>query len=96
MESLRRHHHYYYRDFERREDQQRRRTTEKDLEGTELTLIEAGMVGLGRSAQLVSGTGRKMLRRTLARLPESLSARSLPRWSYGKKASIRYDDVRVL
>jgi hypothetical protein len=51
-------------------DEQHRR--EKDLEGTELTLIEAGMVGLGGSALLVSGTGRRMLRRTLAVLPESV------------------------
>jgi hypothetical protein len=46
-----------HRDFETEEQRWR---AERDLEGTELTLIEAGMVGLGGSALLVSGTGRKM------------------------------------
>ncbi len=49
-----------------------RRRTEKDLEGTELTLLEASLVGLGGSALWVSGTGGKLLQCTMARLlPES-------------------------
>ncbi len=58
-----------HRDYDETEEQRWR--AGRDLEGTELTLIEAGMVGLGGSTLMVSGTGRKMLRRTLARLPES-------------------------
>jgi hypothetical protein len=53
------------------EKQEQRRRAKKDLEGTELTLLEASLVGLGGSALWVSGTGRKLLRRTMARLPES-------------------------
>ncbi len=53
------------------EKQEQRRRAKKDLEGTELTLLEASLVGLGGRALWVSGTGRKLLRRTMARLPES-------------------------
>jgi hypothetical protein len=60
---------HYRIDYEKQKEQPRR--TEKDLEGTELTLLEASLVGLGGSALWVSGTGGKLLQRTLARLPES-------------------------
>ena len=57
-----------------KEAQKRQRTTERDLAGTdELSPIEASLVGLGCGALLASGTGVKLLRRTIimARLPES-------------------------
>ncbi len=61
--------HYYNRtDYEK---QEQRRRTERDLEGTELMLLEASLVGLGWGALWVSGTGGKLLWRTMARLPES-------------------------
>ncbi len=63
--------HSYYRRLDYEKEEQRRRA-KKDLEGTELTLLEASLVGLGGSALWVSGTGRKLLRCTMARLlPES-------------------------
>jgi hypothetical protein len=59
---------HYSKDYEKEEQ---RRRAETDLEGTELTLLEASLVGLGGSALWVSGTGGKLLRRTMARLSES-------------------------
>jgi hypothetical protein len=50
---------------------QKRQRTERDLAGTELSPLEAAAAGLGGGALLVSGTAGKLLRRTMARLPES-------------------------
>ena len=60
-----------HRDFET--DEQRRRT-ERDLEGTKLTLLEASLVGLGGGALWAAGTGKKLLRRTIMSplLPETV------------------------
>jgi hypothetical protein len=52
------------------EEQEQRRRAERKMERTELTLLEASLVGLGGGALWVSGTGGKLLRRTMARLPE--------------------------
>jgi hypothetical protein len=61
-------HYYNHKDYEK---QEQRRRTERDLEGTDLTLLEASLAGLGWGALWASGTGGKLLRRTMARLPES-------------------------
>ncbi len=66
-------HHNYVR-VKGEKEAQRQRTTERDLlAGTdELTSLEATLAGLGCGALLASGTGVKLLRRTImARLPES-------------------------
>ncbi len=64
-------HHNYARVKGEKEAQ--RQQTERDLEGTELSPLEATLAGLGCGALLASGTGGKLLRRTImARLlPES-------------------------
>jgi hypothetical protein len=48
--------HYHHRDFEKKEQ---RRRAKRDLEGTELTLLEASLAGLGWGALWASGTGKK-------------------------------------
>ncbi len=55
------------------ETEEQRRRTERDLEGTGLTLIESSLVGLGVGALWAAGTGEKLLRRTIMSplLPES-------------------------
>ena len=70
------HHQYHHNRVEaEKEAQKRQRTTERDhLAGTddELSSLEASLAGLGCGALLASGTGVKLLRRTImARLPES-------------------------
>jgi hypothetical protein len=59
---------HYPIDFEKEEQRLR---AKKDLEGTELMLLKASLVSLGGSALWASGTGKKMLRRTMAHLPQS-------------------------
>jgi hypothetical protein len=63
-----------HRDYETDEEERRRRTMARDLAGTELTLIEASLVGLGGGALWAAGTGEKLLRRTIMSplLPESM------------------------
>ena len=61
-------HHSYARVKGEKEAQ--RQQTERDLEGTELSPLEATLAGLGCGALLASGTAGKLLRRTMARLPE--------------------------
>jgi hypothetical protein len=61
------HPHYNYKRVEAEREAQRRR----DLAGTELSPLEATLAGLGCGALLMSGTAGKLLRRTMARLPES-------------------------
>jgi hypothetical protein len=57
---------------EAEKEAQKRQRTERDLAGTELSPIEASLAGLGCGALLASGTGVKLLRRTImTRLPES-------------------------
>ncbi len=58
-------------DYEEQEQEHQRRRVAWDMEGTEMTLLEASLVGLGGSPLWVSGTGGKLLRRSMARLPES-------------------------
>ncbi len=41
------------------EEQEQPRRAAKDMEGTELTLLEASLVSLGGSALVVSGAGGK-------------------------------------
>ena len=61
--------HYYYKRVEADEREAQRR---RDQAGTELSLLEATLAGLGGGALLASGTAGKLLRRTImARLPES-------------------------
>ncbi len=63
-----RHDQHYYKRVEAEREAQRRR----DLAGTELSSLEASLVGLGCGALLASGTAGKLLRRTImAPLPES-------------------------
>jgi hypothetical protein len=64
-------HHQHNSVVEAEKEAQRQRT-ERDLAGTELSSLEASLAGLGCGALLASGTGVKLLRRTImARLPES-------------------------
>ncbi len=65
-----RHHQHHHNPAEAEKEAQRQRT-ESDLEGTELSPLEATLAGLGCGALLASGTAGKLLRRTMARLPES-------------------------
>jgi hypothetical protein len=65
MQSPPLHHRDYY-----DETEEQRRRTERDLAGTELSLLEASLVGLGGGALWAAGTGEKLLRRTMARLPQ--------------------------
>ncbi len=58
---------HYYKRVEAEREAQRQR----DLAGTELSSLEATLAGLGCGALLASGTAGKLLRRTMARLPES-------------------------
>ena len=57
-----------------KEAQKRRRTTERVLAGTELSLLEASLLGLGVGALWTAGTGEKLLRRTIMAplLPETM------------------------
>ncbi len=64
------HPHHNYTRVEAEKEAQRQQT-ERDLAGTELSSLEATLAGLGCGALLASGTARKLLRRTMARLPES-------------------------
>jgi hypothetical protein len=67
-----RHHHKHHYNPEVAEKEAHRQRTERDLEGTELSPLEATLAGLGCGALLASGTAGKLLRRTImARLPES-------------------------
>ena len=66
-----RHHHPHHYNREEAEKEEQRQRTERDLAGTELSSLEATMAGLGCGALLASGTAGKLLRRTMARLPES-------------------------
>ncbi len=61
-------------DNDETDEQRRRRTTERDLAGTELSLLEASLVGLGEGALWAAGTGEKLLLRTIMNplLPESM------------------------
>ncbi len=61
-----------HRDDEKEKEQRQR--TERDLEGTGLTLLEASLVGLGGGALWAAGTGEKLLRRTIMSplLPETV------------------------
>jgi hypothetical protein len=63
-------HHNYARVKGEKEAQ--RQQTERDLAGTELSPLEASLAGLGCGALLASGTAVKLLRRTMARLPEPM------------------------
>ena len=68
------HHNNNNRDASSYEKEERRRTTtERDLEGTGLTLLEVSLVGLGAGALCAAGTGGKLLRRTIMSplLPET-------------------------
>jgi hypothetical protein len=60
--------HFNYKRVEADREAQRQR----DLAGTELSSLEATLTGLGCGALLASGTAGKLLRRTMARLPESV------------------------
>ncbi len=67
-------HHNYTRVKGEKEAQKRQQTTERDLAGTELSSLEASLAGLGCGALLASGTGVKLLRRTIMSplLPEKM------------------------
>jgi hypothetical protein len=60
------HPHHNYTRVEAEKEAQRQR----DMAGTELSSLEATLEGLGCGALLASGTAGKLLRRTMARLPE--------------------------
>ncbi len=62
-----------YDETDKEQKEERRRTTERDLEGTGLTLLEASLVGLGGGALWAAGTGEKLLQRTIMSplLPET-------------------------
>ncbi len=64
-------HHQYHHNRVDAEKEAQRQHTERDLAGTELSSLEATLAGLGCGARLASGTAGKLLRRTMARLPES-------------------------
>ncbi len=56
------------RDYDDETDEQeccRRTTKARDLAGTELTLLESSLVGLGGGALWAASTGEKLLRRTI-------------------------------
>ncbi len=67
------HQHHYYNPEEVEKEEQRRRT-ERDLAGTGLTLTESSLLGLGVGALWASGTGEKLLLRTIMSplLPETM------------------------
>ena len=64
-------HHQHNNSVVEAEKEAQRQRTERDLAGTELSPLEATLAGLGCGALLASGTAGKLLRRTMARLPES-------------------------
>ncbi len=64
-------HHQHHHNPEEAEKEKQRQHTERDLAGTELSPLEASLAGLGVGALWASGTAGKLLRRTMARLPES-------------------------
>ncbi len=65
-------HHQHNNSVVEAEKEAQRQQTERDLAGTELSPLEATLAGVGCGALLASGTGVKLLRRTImARLPES-------------------------
>ena len=67
------HHQYHHNRVEAEKEAQRQRT-ERGLAGTELSLLEASLLGLGVGALWTAGTGEKLLRRTLMSplLPEAM------------------------